>query len=308
MTVPAEVRRAVESALRAVHGTEAGIADTAPVGGGCISPTARVRTGDGATFFLKWGGEEALDALLAAEARGLEALAAAQAVRVPEVVARGPAASAGSAAESPAWLLLEWLEPGDPGRGSWERLGRELAALHRHRGERFGAAEGNFIGSLRQENDPSEDWAAFWRDRRLEPQLRMAIDAGFLGDRDRRAFDRLFGRLDELLAPATDDGPSLLHGDLWSGNVHMMADGTPAIIDPSVYHGHREVDLAMAELFGGFAPAFRHAYQEAWPLAAGYRSARRAVYQLYYLLVHVNLFGAGYVGRTRGALESVGVR
>jgi protein-ribulosamine 3-kinase len=303
--VPADVLRSVEAALRQA-GADAGISDASPVGGGCISPTARLRTRHGATYFLKWGGGDDLDALLAAEARGLGALAAAGEVRVPGVVARGDAVETGSGG-APAWLLLEWLEPGGARQGSWERLGRELASLHRHRADRFGAEADNFIGSLRQSNDPAEDWPAFWRDRRLEPQLRMAVDAGLLGDRDREAFDRLFGRLDSLLAPALDDGPSLLHGDLWSGNVHMMADGTPAIIDPSVYHGHREVDLAMADLFGGFEATFRHAYEEAWPLAPGYASVRRPVYQLYYLLVHVNLFGTGYVGRTRGALESVGM-
>jgi protein-ribulosamine 3-kinase len=303
VSVPEPVRRPVETALRAVVGGDSEIVADRPVGGGCISPTARIDTVGGETYFLKWGGGGTMDALLGAEARGLEELAAADEVRVPRVVASGEGVDT-RAGTGPAWLLLEWLEPGGAQSGSWERLGRELAALHRHRSGRFGADADNFIGSLPQANGPADSWPAFWRDRRLEPQLARALDAGLLGDRDRRRFDRLFGRLDALLEPAAADGASLLHGDLWSGNVHMMADGTPAIIDPSVYCGHREVDLAMADLFGGFGAGFRHAYEAAWPLAPGYAPARRAVYQLYYLLVHVNLFGAGYVGRTRGALDA----
>ncbi len=133
----------------------------------------------------------------------------------------------------------------------------------------------------------------------------MALDRGLMGDSDQRRFDDLFDHLDELLAVGNDDGPSLLHGDLWGGNVHMTDDGA-AIIDPSVYHGHREVDLAMAELFGGFGPGFHAAYDRAWPLPPGYDPTRRAIYQLYYLLVHVNLFGGSYLGRTRSTLRTAG--
>jgi fructosamine-3-kinase len=220
-------------------------------------------------------------------------------VRVPGVVASGGAGAS-------AWLLLEWLEPGPATPRAWEDLGRALAALHRTRAERFGADQDNYIGSLPQANGWSTSWPAFWRERRLGPQQEQAVGAGLLGSADARAFDRLSHRLDELLAPAADEGASLLHGDLWSGNVHMMDGGTAAVIDPSVYHGHREVDLAMAELFGGFGGRFRHAYEESWPLAPGYDPVRRSVYQVYYLLVHVNLFGPGYVGRTREALRRTG--
>lgn len=268
--------------------------------GGCISPTARLEMEDGDRFFLKWGGSDLPDELLAAEARGLEALAAADAVRVPAVLGVG-------APSGPAWLLLEWLEPGAGSTGSWQRLGKELAQLHQTAASRFGADAPNYIGPLPQDNNPTDDWAAFWRDRRLDPQVRQGISSGLLVADDRQRFYALYDQLPDLLAPAAEDGPSLLHGDLWSGNVHMIADGTPAIIDPSAYHGHREVDLAMAELFGGFGGGFRSAYEEAWPLTPGYAPSRRAVYQLYYLLVHVNLFGSGYVAGTRRALGEAGV-
>jgi protein-ribulosamine 3-kinase len=297
VTLPGPVRTEVEKALRPLDG-DGVLAAVEPVGGGCISPTARVRTGSGSSYFLKWSGPDLPDGLLPAEARGLEALAAAGAVRVPAVVATGRDAP---------WLLLEWLEPGAPDPGAWRRLGADLARLHGTRGPGFGSEHPNFIGSIPQSNDPSDDWAEFWMERRLEPRLRQALEDGQLGPEDRRRFRRLGERLPDLLGPAAEDGPSLLHGDLWSGNVHMLEDGSPAVIDPSVYYGHREVDLAMADLFGGFGPGFRDAYEEAWPLAPGYAPTRRAVYQLYYLLVHVNLFGGGYVSGTRRALTDAGV-
>ena len=298
MSLPAEVRAGVEAALAPRVRGDPTIADATAVGGGCISPVARVRTVSGERFFLKWGGPGLPADLLAAEARGLRQLAEARAVRVPDVVALDPS-------DPPRWLVLEWLEPGRPTTGSWQRLGRELAALHRVRAERFGDDHDNYIGTLPQGNAPADDWAEFWISRRLEPQLRRARAVGLLDDDDRRGFDRLFERLPEILDPAASEGASRLHGDLWSGNVHMTADGAPALIDPSVYHGHREVDVAMAQLFGGFGRGFMDAYLEAWPLAPGYEPLRRATYQLYYLLVHVNLFGAGYVSGTRRALREV---
>jgi protein-ribulosamine 3-kinase len=298
VTLPGPVQAGVERAMAEWTGRPTTIRRAAAVAGGCISPTARIETDSGDTFFLKYGASGLPAGLLDAEAAGLRALARADAVRVPQVVGVGGEGSS-------VWLLMEWLEPG-PARGrTWTELGRGLAALHQHRAARFGAETANFIGSLPQQNTPHDDWAAFWRTRRLEPQLRTAVQAGLLDGRDRARFARLFDHLEDSLAPARDDGPSLLHGDLWNGNVHPMDDGSAALIDPSAYHGHREVDLAMADLFGGFPPAFRSAYEEVWPLAPGYAPRRRAIYQLYYLLVHVNLFGRSYVGRTRGVLEEV---
>jgi protein-ribulosamine 3-kinase len=299
----------------------ASIRSAAPVGGGCISRTARVETAGGDIAFLKWGGRgEAPPGLFAAEARGLRALHDAGAVRVPAVLAvhddgppdggsqpavRDAVEDEAGYATRCAWLLLEWLEPGRPTDGGWERLGAALAGLHRHRAGRFGGDADNFIGALPQENAPLADWAAFWRDRRLAPQLRRAAELGLLDRAARAAFDRLLDRLPDHLAPAAGDGASLLHGDLWNGNVQHLRDGSAALIDPSVYHGHREVDLAMADLFGGFGAGFHAAYREAWPLADGYERIRRPSYQLYYLLVHVNLFGAGYVPATLAALRAV---
>jgi protein-ribulosamine 3-kinase len=289
VTPPAAVRAGVEAA------TGSAILRVTAVAGGCISPAARIETSDGGRWFLKWGNARGLPAgLFAEEARSLRALRATGAVRVPAVIAAGP-----------AWLLLEWLEPGGATRATWAGLGRELAALHRVRATRFGWDADNFIGTLPQANPSRADWPAFWREARLVPQLEQAAAAGHVDRAARTRFDRFLDRLDDLLAAGSADGPSLLHGDLWSGNVHIARDGA-ALVDPSSYHGHREVDLAMAELFGGFDPAFHAAYAEAWPLQPGYRPERRAAYQLYYLLVHVNLFGGGYVAGTLAALRAAG--
>jgi protein-ribulosamine 3-kinase len=266
----------------------AGTAVTAhrAVSGGCISPAARVELADGRALFVKTAPSGAAPGLLESEAFSLERLRQSGAVRVPGIVAQGP-----------HFLALEWLPPAPATERRWRELGAGLAALHRVRGA-WGWERDNFIGTLPQENGGSASWPEFWVERRLGPQLRRA---SHLLDRDMlRGFDLLVDRAPEVLAAGDEDGPSLLHGDLWRGNVHMSAAG-PALIDPSCSFGHREADLAMAELFGGFATGFRDAYEEAWPLLPEYAS-RRPTYQLYYLLVHVNLFGGGYVAQTAAVL------
>lgn len=286
--IPEALREAVEVRFGTVRAA-------APVAGGCINHGVRVETAEG-TLFVKHN-PDAPHGLFAVEARGLDALRAAAAeLVVPEVLAWSEAKG-----DVPAWLALEWLEPASAGGEHGKRLGRGLAALHRtDAGGGWGWEEDGFIGPLPQENGAAETWAEFWRIRRLEPQLRRAresrLDAGAAAD-----WERLFDLLPQLLAPAEEDGPSLLHGDLWQGNVLATARG-PALVDPAAYRGHREADLAMAELFGGFDAAFHAAYREAWPLAPGW-PARRAAYQLWYLLVHLRLFGAGYAPRLASTLR-----
>lgn len=289
MTLPPEVQAGVEERFGRVRSLH-------PVGGGCINPSARVET-EGGPIFLKFNSR--LDAeAFQVEAEGLRALRAASAMlRVPEVLALGQGGG-------PGWLALEWLEPGRPATDFGRKLGAGLAAIHRAGAVGWGWERDGLIGSLAQENLPTDRWADFWRTRRLEPQLRLARDAGRLPATERE-WERLLDRLPELLSPVEQDGPSLLHGDLWSGNVLVAAGGEPALVDPAVYRGHREVDIAMTELFGGFDADFYAAYEEAWPLLPGYRPVRRGVYQLFYLLVHVNLFGQGYVARTASTLRQL---
>jgi fructosamine-3-kinase len=294
--LPPAVHADVEHALSVAANRPVEITSARPVGGGCISPNARLETSSGDRYFLKWASAgEAPSGFFREEARSLRVLNESGAVRVPRVKAHAP-----------AWLLLEWLEPGHETADTWERLGAQLAELHRHKGDAFGWEADNFIGTLPQPNGTSARWAPFWAENRLLLQFERAARRGLLDVGDRRAFDRLVAHLDPALMAGDADGPSLLHGDLWGGNAHITAGGEPALIDPSSYYGHREVDLAMAELFGGFDPRFYDAYRRAWPLAPGYNEMRRELYQLYYLLVHVNLFGASYVAGTRRILRKFG--
>lgn len=289
--LPDDVRAEVEGALGAIRSAR-------PVGGGCISDAWRVETADGPAFLKHNAAAPA--AMFAAEADGLRALraAAGEHLRVPAVLALG-----GDGGESGGWIALEWLEPAPSSRDHGERLGRGLAAVHDGSSGGWGWERDNWIGSLPQGNESAASWPDFWRDRRLRPQLDLARRVGRLPATEGE-WARLFDRLPGLLEAGDEEGPSLVHGDLWSGNALATSTG-PAIIDPAVYRGHREVDLAMAELFGGFGAAFFAAYDEARPLRPGYREQRRGIYQLYYLLVHVNLFGGGYVRQTAATLRAV---
>lgn len=285
MTISKTIRDEVEPVLGRVR-------EAVPLGGGCVSDALRVETDGGAVFLKYDGGAPA--GMFEVEAAGLRELATARSpLRVPEVLGH-----------SERWLALEWLDPRPRTPDIDASLGRGLAELHRASSGGWGWHRPGFIGPLSQDNERSGDWPDFWISRRLEPQLRRARDAGArVGEH--AEWSRLFAALPVALSAAEEDGDSLLHGDLWSGNALVCSDGTPAVIDPAVYYGHREVDLAMADLFGGFDAGFHVAYSESWPLAPGYVEVRRGAYQLYYLLVHVNLFGGGYAGRTRGVLDQV---
>ena len=294
-SLPDTVERGLVHALGERVGRTPAVTRARAVSGGCINSATRVELDSGEVVFLKWKDGCPADFFLR-EAEGLEALSAGP-LRVPELIG-----TSGASAPGPAWLALEYVAPGPPAGQYDELLGAGLAAIHEAPlgGDAFGWATDNYIGSLPQANGIATDWPFFWRDRRLIPQLDQARPT--LDRRDLERFDVLLGRLDDLLATGQDQGSSLLHGDLWSGNVFAGPGGEPVLVDPSVYRGHNEVDLAMTELFGGFGPGFYEAYERVRPLRAGYAECRRHVYQLYPLLVHVNLFGGGYVDGLRRAL------
>jgi fructosamine-3-kinase len=282
--LPERLREALERRIGVIRSVE-------PVSGGSVSMTRRVRSASG-VHFLKYE-QAAPPGFFRVEAEGLERLRAAGSdLVIPGVLDTGESEGGWS------WLLLEWLEPESPATEFDRVLGKGLAGLHRVSEGGWGAPVDGFIGRLAQANAPAKDWSEFWWGRRLHPQLQLAYGSGLLVPSPE--WERLREIQPALLAAAEADGPSLLHGDLWSGNV-MASRAGPALVDPSVYQGHREVDLAMSELFGGFGRDFYASYEDAWPLQAGHRE-RRWVYQLYYLLVHVNLFGASYVARTRDIL------
>ena len=212
-----------------------------------------------------------------AEADGLEALR--PHIRVPRVLERG--------VKGKAFLRLEHL---DLQRGDYAVLGRMLASLHRQTGTRFGWSRDNYIGLSPQQNGWMDDWAGFWRERRLRPQFeRAGLKCEFF----------------EHLLKGHRPQPSLLHGDLWSGNAGFVAEG-PVVFDPAVYYGDRETDLAMTELFGGFPREFYEAYNTAYPVDPGYEK-RKHLYNLYHLLNHLNLFGGGYRSRVEATLGLLGL-
>ncbi len=235
-----------------------------------------------------------------AEVDGLRALRSTLCLRVPEPLATGDSTA------GPSWLLMEHIPPSAPTAGYDEHLGSGLAKMHQCADAEapFGWDRANWIGSLPQANDETLSWIDFWRDHRLEPQISLARSRGYLGRGD-RVLDRMMASVSLALADV-DDGPAhLIHGDLWSGNAYAGPGGEPVLIDPAVYRGHGEVDLAMTELFGGFGTRFYEAYADVAGIPAAYRAVRRDLYQLYYLLVHVNLFGEGYEGRTLAAAGRV---
>ena len=259
------------------------------LGGGDINEAFEVALADGHTVFAKTNATSP-EGMFVAEARGLEWLDEAGALRVPHVLA-----------VSESFLVLEYLRPSKRQTGFDERLGRGLAELHAFGAPSFGLDHDNFIGRLPQSNRVGHDWASFYWSERLEPQLRLASDRGRIDARLLARFEGLEKALPSLVGPP--EPPARLHGDLWGGNLHVDEAGTPCIIDPAVYGGHREVDLAMMRLFGGFGPRVFDAYQEAHPLSPE-APERIPLYQLYPLLVHVNLFGSSYVGSVERALRA----
>jgi fructosamine-3-kinase len=271
-----------------------------PVGGGDASSAYALTLADGDTVFVKTSSPTqpaGRAQRFVAEAAGLAFLAETATVRVPEVRAVGE----GTDGATP-FLALEWIEPdaGAATAGSDEQLGRQLAALHASPCARFGLDRDNDVGLLPQDNTPEADWPTFYARRRVEPLARRAIDGGALPPSSAPAFDRLCERMAERTGPA--EPPSRLHGDLWAGNVLSGPGGEPVLVDPAAYGGHREVDLAMMRLFGGFGPRAFAAYDDAHPLAAGH-DERVPLYQLYPLLVHTILFGGAYADATLGALQ-----
>jgi fructosamine-3-kinase len=278
--------------IAAVSGTPFTLRDAQSAGGGCINSAAVLEDDGGRRYFVKLNESTRAD-MFAAEAEGLAELAAADAVRVPRAICHG-------IAQDSAYLVLEYLAlAGGNGRAQ-ERLGHELARLHRKTAETFGWTRDNTIGSTPQVNTPASDWVGFYRERRLGFQLALAADQGHNGELQRLGEQLMAGL--EVFFTSYRPLPSLLHGDLWGGNQSVLADGTPVIFDPAVYYGDREADIAMTELFGGFSARFYAAYREAWPLDPGY-SARKQLYNLYHVLNHLNLFGGGYGGQARSMMQ-----
>ena len=286
--------KSFHEAVTQIFGNNTRITGRSPVYGGDINETCRLSLSDGTNVFLKCNRPENLS-FFRAEARGLEALRETHTIGVPQALALGT-----DTEQNTAFLLMEYLDAAPRIRRYWEVFGRELALLHLKepaglsdpdRSLPFGFESDNYIGASPQKNTPKESWVSFFRDCRLSPQINMA--GHYLDSRTRRQCIRLLDHLDSLLAEPKQ--PSLIHGDLWSGNAGCGPDGKAWIFDPAAYVGHFEAELAMTELFGSNPPAFYAAYSEVNPIDSSYKD-RRDLYNLYHLLNHLNLFGSSYLG------------
>lgn len=284
-----------------------------PVSGGDINDSYRASLADGREVFVKTHARP-LPGMYEREAEGLRWLAEPGALRIPEVLwagdARGTQSDRPSRSSSPdgatqsacpAMLVLEYIAPGRLGAERAVALGRGLAELHRSGAPGFGG-EDNYLATLPQDNAPCDSWSEFYAERRLRPLVRRAHDAGLLGHGLVGRFEALLARMDD--AVGEPEPPARLHGDLWGGNVITDVHGAPVLVDPAVYGGHREVDLAMLDLFGGGGDDCLEAYAEVYPLSPG-RAERVPLYQLYPLLVHLLLFGRGYLGQLSHTLDTM---
>lgn len=255
----------------------------APVAGGCINECFEVQTSHG-KFFLKKNDAKAYPKMFDSEAKALELLNGRVEGIAPEVIFNGEDGDE-------IFLILQWIEKGIPRQTFWDDFAQKLSILHHGTNKMFGLDHSNYIGSLLQHNEPMQEWNSFFILQRIEPQLKKAIDEKILSKEIHRSFEKVFVKLADIFPPAT---PSLLHGDLWSGNFMVAEDGCVRLIDPAVYYGHREMDLAMTKLFGGFDNSFYSAYNNYFPIEKNF-DKRADVFNLYPLLVHVNLFGGSYV-------------
>lgn len=263
----------------------------ARLGGGSINQAWHVR-GQNGRYFVKINSAKHLD-MFVAEIDGLQLLAVTDTVAVPKPLCCGVTAQH-------AYLVLEYLDLIRCSDAAAEALGEDLAAMHHCTAARFGWHRHNTIGTTPQINTETADWPAFWSRQRLGFQLELAARNGHQGRLQQRG-ERLLSVVDLLLTGHRPQ-PSLLHGDLWSGNYATTATGRPVVFDPAPYYGDRETDLAMTELFGGFSAGFYRAYHSAWPLADGYEQ-RRNVYNLYHILNHLNLFGATYRAQAEAMID-----
>lgn len=284
------------NAIKREYGEGVEIISRRAVSGGDISSAYELELSNGIRVFLKINSAARAD-LFRAEEEGLSAMRETKSVSVPRVIARG-------ADGDKAFLLMEQIEAGRAGKESSERLGKELALMHMADstkfvpGGKYGFTSDNYIGEIAQINTPKEKWSDFFAECRLRPQIELA--AHYFSKEDIKKFDRLLDKLDEYLPEP--ERPSLLHGDLWSGNYLIDTNGKPWLIDPAAYVGHAEADLAMTELFGGFDEHFYGAYKEAVGIDKGY-AERRDLYNLYNLLNHLNHFGTGYLGAVMNTLK-----
>lgn len=262
------------------------------IGGGSINHTYRLLVNQKFPFFLKTNKAAEFPGLFEKEKQALEFLASKKIICVPSVRYYGTW-------EDDQLLILEWIEQGLRTESFWVRFGEELANLHQCTDSHFGFAYDNYMGALPQKNQPADSWVEFFIQQRLTPQIQMALNNNLISKQEADAFESLYKKLDTIF---NIENPSLLHGDLWSGNFMCNERSEPVLIDPAVYYGHRSVDLAMTTLFGGFDKAFYFSYAHHYPFPPNYQE-QWDICNLYPLLIHLNLFGQSYLHDIRAILQ-----
>jgi fructosamine-3-kinase len=265
------------------HKHDLQVTSATPVSGGDINDAYCLQT-DGGMLFIKMNHAARYPGMLSSEAKSLALLSSTHTFQIPQVVAEGEL-------EGIQYLLLEWIPTGRPTHGFWTNFGAKLATLHRHTQPHYGLDFENYMGSLPQPNPTYDDFASFYAEVRLQGLVKILRNRGAIGEKVVRDFEKLCVRL-PILIPK--EPPALLHGDLWAGNYMTDSNGEPVLIDPAPYYGHREIDVAMTNLFGGFDPNMLTTYQQVYPLEKGWET-RVPLFQLYPVLVHAVLFGGHYV-------------
>jgi len=240
---------------------------------------------------MKVNSKSAFPDMFAREADGLATIRETQTIAVPEVVLQADI-------EDESFLILEWIESVSATPVSSKLLGQQLADMHRHTSPQFGLEYHNYMGSIPQSNRRHDTWAMFFINERLQPMVKIAVDKGLLNRTDAQQFEKLFLNISGLF---NEEPPALIHGDLWGGNYLISRQGEPYLIDPAVSYGHREFDIAMTNLFGGFGSDFYHHYNESFPLTKGWQQ-RINLWNLYPLLLHLNLFGTSYLAQVKSCL------
>lgn len=283
-SLPGILEQEVSKMLQSVFGNGSEIQSVKSLSGGSINTACKLILNSGRSAFLKYNLDARFPGMFAAEARGLDILHNTSTVRLPTVLGHGVAGEH-------SFLVLEMVEAGRPRADIFSILGRQLAAMHKVSDDHFGLDHNNYIGSLLQLNDQRKSFDDFFSEMRLFPLAKMAFDSGLMDTAQLKQIETICARINILIP---DEPPALVHGDLWSGNLITGPEGGPWLIDPAVYFGHRETDIAMTRLFGGFENTFYESYNEEHPLETGWEE-RLDIHNLYPLLVHLNLFGSGYL-------------
>jgi len=281
-----KLKESLEKGLTESFKKPVSIISSSSISGGCINHAVKICTNLG-EYFLKHNSASLYPQMFNVEKKGLCLLRNADEIFIPIPICSGEKGAN-------SFLVLELVQSGIPTNDFWEVFGTSLANLHKHTHNKFGLNHDNYIGSLPQSNKQYHSWIDFFVSQRLEPQIKRAK----LGKGMHDKFTRLFGLLQNIFPK---EPPALLHGDLWNGNYMVSEDGQPVIIDPAVYYGHREMDIGMTMLFGGFDKEFYDSYNQKYPLEKGWES-RLDICNLYPLLVHVNLFGGGYINQVNDIL------